>query len=68
MLKAKKPDKNRLFRRATALSRKHYNQALDALKFAQGKIKSFCQFHQRFLRKFSVQNFGAKNYEAGFWV
>jgi len=29
---------------------------------------SSCQFHQRFLRAFFVQNFGDKNYEAGFWV
>jgi len=26
------------------------------------------QFHQRFMCAYFVQNFGAKNYEAGFWV
>jgi len=27
-----------------------------------------CQFHQRFMRVFFVQNFGTKNYKAVFWV
>ncbi len=31
-------------------------------------IETRCQFHQRFTHAFFVQNFGAKNYKAVFWV
>jgi len=36
--------------------------------FNAGEIDTRYQFHQHFTHTFFVQNFGAKNYKAVFWV